>query len=521
MSVLQLQTNPALSPRSVIRALWKWKALIGILWVSGIVASTMALFSLRPVYTADALVLVESQKIPENFVTSTVQTGLEARLDQLKQQVLSRERLWSLIEDLNLYPTLRKTRTREEVLEAMRHDITIGLERGWSANRPGAFRVSYKAFSAKTAADVANRIGNFFITENLREREQEANGTSQFLESQLEAAKTDLQQQEGKLREFKMTYNGELPEQEVGMLAANGQNKAELLGIQDAIGRAQQNKLILASSLAAAQESLSRLRELARHRVTQDNSSDEKATPGQPLQQEPHAALEAIRTKLRVLRLRYKDGHPEVKALLEEQAELEKALKEEDALSAAAAPAPAPRKASIAAPVAAVDPAQVAEKERVDTLTAQLALTDREIEGLDKRRERVLRDVSAVEGRMDKLPMREQQLASLTRDYETSKANYKSLLDKKLAAEMAANMERWQKAERFVMLDVARIPEKPTSPNRQMFTAAGVMLSLVLAAGIAFLLETRRNVFLGEWELPAGTVVVGRVPKILIESPRA
>jgi len=140
---------------------------------------------------------------------------------------------------------------------------------------------------------------------------------------------------------------------------------------------------------------------------------------------------------------------------------------------------------------------------------------------LEKRRERVLGDVAAVQGRMDKLPMREQQLASLTRDYETSKANYKSLLDKKLAAEMAANMERWQKAERFVMLDVARVPEKPTSPNRVMFMAAGLIMSLVLAAGVAFLLETRRNVFLGEWELPAGTVVVGRVPKMLIESPRA
>jgi hypothetical protein len=85
---------------------------------------------------------------------------------------------------------------------------------------------------------VANRVGNFFITENLREREQEANGTSQFLESQLETAKTNLQEQEAKLREFKVTYNGELPEQELGMLAANGQNKAELLGIQDSIGRA-------------------------------------------------------------------------------------------------------------------------------------------------------------------------------------------------------------------------------------------------------------------------------------------
>jgi uncharacterized protein involved in exopolysaccharide biosynthesis len=132
----------------------------------------------------------------------------------------------------------------------------------------------------------------------------------------------------------------------------------------------------------------------------------------------------------------------------------------------------------------------------------------------------VLRDVGAVQSRMDKLPMREQELASLTRDYEASKANYKSLLDKKLAAEMAANMERWQKAERFVMLDVARVPEKPASPNRPVFMTGGVLLSLAMAAGIAFLLETRRNVFLGEWELPAGTVVVGRVPKMLVENPQ-
>src|ERR1017187_6132409 len=93
----------AMSARSVIRALWKWKALIAVLWVAGIAASTAVLFSLPRVYTSDALILVESQKIPENFVAPTVQTGLEARLDRLKQQVLSRERLWSLIQELNLY----------------------------------------------------------------------------------------------------------------------------------------------------------------------------------------------------------------------------------------------------------------------------------------------------------------------------------------------------------------------------------------------------------------------------------
>jgi uncharacterized protein involved in exopolysaccharide biosynthesis len=163
----------------------------------------------------------------------------------------------------------------------------------------------------------------------------------------------------------------------------------------------------------------------------------------------------------------------------------------------------------------------VAERERVETLKAQIALTEQEIQDLDKRRERIMHDVASVQERIDVLPMREQQLASLTRDYETTKANYKSLLDRKLAAQMAANMERWQKAERFVMLDVARVPEKPTSPNGPMFLTAGVLLSLIVAGGVAFLLEARRNVFLGEWELPAGVVVVGRVPKMLIDNQQA
>jgi polysaccharide chain length determinant protein (PEP-CTERM system associated) len=507
--------------RSAIRALWKWKALIAALWAAGIAVSMAVLFSLPRVYTSDALILVESQKIPENFVAQTVQTGLEERLDQLKQQVLSRERLWSLIQELNLYPELRKKRTREEVLEAMRHDITIGLERGWSANRPGAFRVSYRAFSPKVAAQVANRVGNFFITENLREREQEANGTSQFLESQLDTAKTNLQEQEAKLREFKVTYNGELPEQEIGMLAANGQNKAELLGIQDSIGRAQQNKLILASSLAMAEDSVSRLQDLARRRAAQDSSPGVGAEPGQPAPQGPRAELQRVRAKIGSLRLRYRDSHPEIQVLLQEQAALEKAVREEDAASAGNTPASNDKRTSTAIPMANSDPTLVTEKEKVASLKSQIALTDREIEDLEKRRERVLRDVGSVQSRMDKLPMREQELASLTRDYEASKANYKSLLDKKLAAEMAANMERWQKAERFVMLDVARVPEKPTSPNRPVFMTGGVLLSLAMAGGIAFLLEARRNVFLGEWELPAGTVVVGRVPKMLIENPQA
>jgi len=99
------------TPRSILRALWKRRFLVATLWVAGSSATVAVVANLHPIYSAEALILVESQKIPENFVAATVQTALEARLDQLKQQVLSRERLWSLIEEFDLYPALRPIRT--------------------------------------------------------------------------------------------------------------------------------------------------------------------------------------------------------------------------------------------------------------------------------------------------------------------------------------------------------------------------------------------------------------------------
>ncbi len=164
------------------------------------------------------------------------------------------------------------------------------------------------------------------------------------------------------------------------------------------------------------------------------------------------------------------------------------------------------------------DEAASAEGSRIDLLRSQLNLAAREVDTLEARRQRIIQEVAEVQSHVQKLPIREQQLASITRDYETSKTNYHSLLDKKLAADMAENMERWQKAERFVMLDEARVPEKPIRPRKMVLTAAGTLFSLILAAAFVFLIELKRDVLLGEWELPAGMVVVGRVPRMKIKT---
>ncbi|MBN8730151.1 MAG: hypothetical protein J0L64_06380 [Acidobacteria bacterium] len=490
--------------------------MILLAWVTGTVATVAVVMSLQPVYRAEALVLVESQKIPENFVAPTVQTALEVRLDRLKQQVLSRERLWGLVEEYDLYRALRGTKTREELVDTMRGDVTIRLERGWSASRPGAFRISYETWDPATAASVSNRIASFFITENLRERSVEAAGTSAFLDSQLRSAEEKLREQEARLSQFKLANNGELPQQETTLLAQFGQLKADLLGIQDALARARQNKLILDNTLSAHESDMRRLKELTRLRdvVKGGRQENREEAPAAPQLTE----LQRAEQDLQSARVRYSERHPEIGRLLTRVQQ----LREEEARTRSRTKSEAPAARSAPAEVGAdktFEEILAVDQERTELLQSQSGLADREIEALEQRRSAVLNEAERLQGRIRNLPIREQQLAVVTRDYETSRVNYRSLLDKKLASDIAADMERWEKAEKFVMLEQARPPEKPVWPRRGMLSAAGSAGFLLMAALAAFVFELRRDALLGEWELPQGTVVLGRLPRMQVERP--
>jgi uncharacterized protein involved in exopolysaccharide biosynthesis len=154
------------------------------------------------------------------------------------------------------------------------------------------------------------------------------------------------------------------------------------------------------------------------------------------------------------------------------------------------------------------------ERLKADSTRAQITMAEQEIRSLDQRSRKLIQESAEIQTRIQKIPIREEELTTITRDYETCKANYHSLLDKKLAADVATNMERGEKAERFVMLDLARPPEKPVRPKRAMLTAGGTLFWLALAMSLAFVRELQQNTFLGEWELPAGTVVLGNVPEL-------
>jgi len=246
-------TSPEFLPLSIVRMLWRQRRLALATWLVISAIAAVVVQRLPSIYKAEVLVLVDPQRIPENFVSSTVGSDIADRLALISQDIMSRTRLLKIIDNYDLYPRQRLHLTDEEVVQQMRKDINVTVEHSWTGGRMAAFRLSYRGTDPKTIAEVANRLAGLYVAENYRSRENQAEGTVQFLDSQLDEAKRSLTEQEAKVSHFKLQHNGELPQQENSILTTLGDMRVQLQGAQDAINRTQNDKMMLETTLASAE----------------------------------------------------------------------------------------------------------------------------------------------------------------------------------------------------------------------------------------------------------------------------
>jgi polysaccharide chain length determinant protein (PEP-CTERM system associated) len=496
--------------RSVLRAAWKQKYLMAATWLVLGAAGAAAVYKWPATYFAEALILVDSQKIPDKFVASTVSTDLQDRIATISQRILSSTSLKKIIEQFGLYREERKTLFEEDILEMMRKDYSISFVKGWIGNRPGAFRIGFRGTTPATVSQVANELAGLYVSDNLKTREVQAEGTSDFLESQLQDAKKQLDQLEATVSAYKIAHNGELPQQESALSGALSRMQIQLEANRDAINRAQDSKVMLDSTLRALEANVALLQSpvdppLGAGEPVRDR--DRGSTPSQK-------ASDVLQAQIDVLKVRYTSDYPLLRRLEAQLLEV-KAREEESAL--AALPRVGGEKH---APASAGAPAGLLTlRERLSDTQAKIVQAEKELDYRLQEQQRISREMAGTQARMEKLPLREQEMAQITRDYEISKANYRSLLDKRNAAEMSTDMERRAKSERFEIADPARIPEKPISPNRPLLYTLVSVLSLIVGLAVGLGREYRHGVLLGEWELPGDLTVLGCLPVIHITVP--
>jgi polysaccharide biosynthesis transport protein len=424
----------------------KWWIILPTVVVAFAVAAVSV--KLPKYYRSETMIQVNPQTVPEKFVQSTVSTDITDRLTTISQEILSRTRLEKIIDQFGLYRDLKGRMSQEDIIEMMRtKDIKVDVVTDASPSSriktSAAFKISFTGKDPALVQQVTRQIASLYIEENMKVREKQAEGTNIFISAELEKARQALNAQEERIKSFKGRFMGSLPEQQTANLAMAGQLQGMLQNNNDAITRLQQQKSYYESMLQAMEKT---------------------QTP--VLKTGFQAELDTRRAELVAAEEKYTKDHPDVKRLRSEVKALE----------------------AKAASLAANEPTTDNEP---GSIKAQLAAVNLELKERNQRNRELESKLRGVQGRIEMLPVVEQQFSEINRDYTTTKENYKSLLEKQNSSAMAAEMERNAKGEQFRVLDPANLPEKPFKPDLLQLNAMGLFGGLAVGCAFAFLFEMK------------------------------
>lgn len=430
----------------------KW-LILGLTVLCTAIAAVVAVL-LPSHYKSSTLILVEQQQVPTSYVTPTDTTPFNQKLNTIRQQILSRPNLEKIIEKFDLYSKGDKKPAKEEAISKLVSNIEIKLVGERRAE--DAFNISFSGTDPYTTMQVTSTLASMFIDENLKRREQYAEGTTGFLSDELEQAKSELEKQEQSVRAFKERYMGGLPQQLEANLRTLDRLQLELQSVKLDQKGAEDRKAQLEAQLS------------------QSGSLPVPGAPVNPLV----AELEAKQRDLAELLSMYNENYPDVVITRRRIEELRGLLTSTKAGAGASQPN------------GVISP-QVRNPEAYNNLLA----TDSQIKALKLRETEIRKQINVLERRVDSTPANEQKFADLNRDYQISLNNYQSLLEKRLNARLAENLEKRQKGERFRIIDPANLPEKPYKPNRPVVVLAGAGIGAGIGLGIIFLLEFMNPAF--------------------------
>jgi len=447
-------------------------------------------------FRANTLILVQSQKIPDSYVDSTVTESVQSRLHTISQQIYSRTNLEKIIREFNLIKGENEAEEESTsmLVESLRRKIKVDIRQRDKRASVQAFEISFEWRDPKITADVTNAIASQFIEENLKVREAMAMGTTDFLTNEVTKIKEELEKQEKDVEEFKKKHMGMLPDQLQANINILGQLK-EQLGNVEMSARNEQEKTMF----------LQRQMELLEAANLDNNEIGNSSQPISGFEQLRH-----LREQLESLRSRYTEKHPDVIALkraisaLGTELQAKQDRKNDDKSSGGVAEGthlPLPERLNNYA-------------RRQEELKMEIERANKNIGTYKAEPKKIKKQISLYQERIERTPEVELELTKLTRDYTTIRGRYESLLNKKINAQLSEQLERRQKGEQFKVIDPAIIPEKPVKPDVKRVMLIALIAGLGIGCGLAYLREMMDGSFYSTEDLEGflGAKVLVSIP---------
>ena len=458
---------------------------------------------LPPVYRSTATILIKEQEIPQEFVRSTVTSFADERIQVISQQVMTRATLLELVDRHGLYGKARQRETSEEILDRMRRDIKLTpISAEVTDRRTGspvkstiAFTLSYDSESASAAQKIANELTTLYLNENVKNRQQKAAETTSFLDEELARVTRHIAELEQKLAGFKERNQGKLPELNLSNQMGSERTASEIQRLEREILFLNERTASLQTQLAETKPQLpvtgangavldadDRLKALqmqlsaaigtfsSEHpdvkRLRREIAVLQAETGEEGDTTDREARRRELEAQLSVLRQKFADDHPDVSRIKRQLAALDEA--------APAVPRTA-RKPD--------NPVYLNLKAQIDTNAAQLI-------SLKKERDELRGRLALYDMRVSASPEVEREYLEIARDMDSSRMRFRELRDKQMQAQVAEQLERERKAERFTLIEPPIFPEKPVRPNRLLIVVMGLVLALAVGVGAAAMRES-------------------------------
>ena len=456
-----------IKPEQIFEALFRYKWIILSFIAAALTIGLVKTFLATRIYESSTLILVQPQKVPQSFVRSVVSTGIEARISTISQQIMSRSNLEKIIEQFGLFAESEDMYLEDKITN-LRKRIDVNLTRARQGSE--AFTIKYKGSEPERVMRITNTLASYFMDENLKVREAQAVGTSEFLEVELEKTRERLEFMEKRLTNYRTKHMGGLP----GELDSN-------LRTLDRLQKQHEAKNL---SLMELKKEISSLKSQMSSQENNTMSLFDSFEFDDDSSSEDEEMLSRLKEAMDSLLLKYTDKHPDVKKLSARIEKLEKKIEEENAKKA--------EEESVEEKTE--EESLFGEDFGIASLKPRIKETENQVKQIKSEIKDIEKKMEIYQKRVEDTPKREQELQALQRDYNNVNAIYDSLLDRKLEAEISVNMEKKQKGEQFRILDHARIPEKPISPNVKkmfiLFFGAGGALAGAICFAL-FMLDSR------------------------------
>jgi polysaccharide chain length determinant protein (PEP-CTERM system associated) len=439
---------------------WRRKWWVIAPAVLGLAASVYLATVLPKMYRASTTILVLRQSVPTDLVQSTVTMRIEERMKSLRIQVMSRRYLERVVKELGF----ATSDASDAELERACEELEASVDLDWDKRDLSWFNIMVTDRQPQRAADVANRLADLFIEQNTQMRAAQAQGTVDTVEGWLEKTEADLRRRDALIADYKAKHIYELPDQQ----------GAALQLLTSAQARVQQ----LTSDIQSRTERLAILRLEEKSR----RASAETLGVASANEDPDSRALAQMSRELQELLSSYTEANPLVKR---KRAQIEQFKATHPDLEA---------------PTVGSEP----------VMSPELARLEADLRGLESDRKREQENIDELRRRLSNMPLRLQELTTLTRDYDALKARYDSTSAQREQAQRAQDIEVARKGEQFQVQDRARPPAVPFKPNFVQLLMMGLFGGLALGVGIAMGLEFLDQTIRSEEEF------AGRFPDLTI-----